>query len=192
MIQWDFEANTPVWINATTSVRHMTVNDRYNNLLRQTTGAMSAVIGGAKSLTVVPYSNVTGDETERAERMARNIQLILKDEAYLDKVIDPGSGAYYIESLTDQLIDKAWAFFMAIESEGGFYKAIESGYVQSQIAGHIASMVEQLNSGSQTLLGINKYQNTLEDWQNVKPQAIKEGKQFKSFQVFNLETYFEQ
>jgi len=188
--QWDIEQSAP-WLNAITGIRNITHNDRYNNLLRQTTEAMSAISGGVNTVTIQPYSQVTDNEHNLSERLARNIQLILKEEAYFDKVIDPGSGSYYIESLTDQLIEKAWQLFIDIENQGGYLSAISNGYIHSLINKNRQDMVAQLNAHTQTLLGVNKYPNNMETWQNVDHQDSKKSVAFEGFTIFQLESNFE-
>jgi methylmalonyl-CoA mutase len=172
-------------INGQTNYRHMAKNDRYNNLLRSTTQAMSAILGGCANLQVTPFdkSNVV------SERMARNIQLILKEEAYFDKVNDPSAGSYYIEDLTNQLVEKAWALFLNIEEQGGYISGLKSNYIQNEIQKNKVLLIEQLNSNDKMLLGVNKYQNTLEDWIKVDKSKTTIGK-FKALDPFILENYY--
>ena len=189
--QWAIDKTNLPWINGITGIRNISKNDRHNNLLRQTTEAMSAVLGGANSILVSPYSAVTNSEIELSERLSRNIQLVLKDEAYFDKVIDPGAGSYYIEHLTDQLIDKSWKLFMEIESKGGYYAAIKSNDIQNIITHNKTIMREELNNNAKTLLGVNKYPNGTEKWQNSIPEEVNNTGEFEAFQVFRLENHFE-
>jgi len=97
-----------MYIHSSTSEWKTTIYDPYNNILRGTTGSMSAILGGANSILVTPFDQATGIPGEFSERLARNTQMILKEEAYLDKVVDPGAGSYYIENLTDTIAEAAW------------------------------------------------------------------------------------
>ncbi len=172
-------------VNGQTNYRHMTKNDRHNNLLRSTTQAMSAVLGGCANLLITPFD--TSDEI--SERMARNIQLILKEEAYFDKVSNPANGSYYIEDLTNQLVSKAWSLFLEVENQGGYIKAMESNFMQNKIEENKTLLIEKLNSNEKMLLGINKYQSTLEDWIDVKKPSKSRG-HFKTLTPFILENYY--
>ncbi len=175
-----------VLINATTNQRHLAKNDRYNNLLRATTQAMSAVLGGAKNIQVTPFDN----SDEIAVRMARNIQLVLKEEAYFDKVSDPAAGAYYIEDLTDKLINSAWNLFLDIENNGGYISSIKDNFIQNKINENKQLLIEQLNTNKKTFLGVNKYPSTLEKWTEVKPEPLT-AKDFKPLVKFILEQHYQ-
>jgi methylmalonyl-CoA mutase len=121
-------------IHSVTKVWNDKVNDPYINMLRTQTEAMSAVIGGTDSLTVNPFDNASGETGKFAERIARNQQLILRDEAYFDKVADPSSGSYYIEKLTALVAENSWKLFLEIENCGGFLSALKSGFIQETLA----------------------------------------------------------
>ena len=103
------------------------------NMLKTQTEAMSAVLGGADSLTVEPCDIIFRQPDEFSERIARNQQLILKEEAYFDKVADPGAGSYYIEKLTYLIAESAWKLFLEIEKNGGFLESLKNGFVQWKI-----------------------------------------------------------
>jgi methylmalonyl-CoA mutase len=122
-------------INSVTKVWKDTVSDPYINMLRTQTEAMSAVLGGTDSLTVNPFDIASGETGEFAERIARNQQLILREEAYFDKVADPASGSYYIENLTALVAENAWRLFIEIEDNGGFLSALNSGFILKKMAG---------------------------------------------------------
>ncbi len=175
---------------AKTSCRFLAENDANNNLLRETTQAMSAVLGGCDVLTVQPLISGNHETNELNKRMAKNIQLILKEESYLDKVVDPGQGSYYIESLTDQILEKSWDLFKRLESEGGFCASIESGSIQDLIEQNRNFLSQQLNENQKTFLGVNKFHSSLEDWKdktvNYTPQQID----FKSLTPFKLESFY--
>ena len=122
-------------IHSVTKVRSDTVSDPFINILRTQTEAMSAILGGTDSLTVNPI-DITSDLTgEFPERIARNQQLILKEEAWFDKVADPSAGSYYIENLTALIADSSWKLFLEIENSGGFIGALNSGMIPEKCEG---------------------------------------------------------
>lgn len=172
-------------INGQTNYRHMAKNDKYNNLLRSTTQAMSAILGGCANLLVTPFDK----SNQVSERMARNIQLVIKEEAYFDKVNDPSAGSYYIEDLTNQLVDKSWNLFLDIENQGGYISGLKSNFIQNEIQKNKVLLIDQLNNNEKMFLGINKYQNTLEDWIKVDKPKTTIGK-FKALTPFILENQY--
>lgn len=181
----------PVPIFAKTNIRHLAKNDKNNNPLRETTQAMSAIIGGCDVLTVEYGNYGTPKEIDRFERIAKNIQLILKEEAYLDKVIDPSAGSYYIESLTAQLLEKSWTNFLALEDNGGLIKLIKSNEIGKMVKQAQQLLTEELNTKTTTFLGVNKYPNGTENWINSSHQKEeKENTAFTPIQPFYLETAF--
>jgi methylmalonyl-CoA mutase len=137
----------------------------YTNLLRATTEAMAAIIGGCNLLTVRPYDAVMGKSTEFSERVARNVSVLLKSESYLDKVADPSAGSYYVESLTHQLTEAAWTLFLAVESRGGFAKA--GGFIQAESDHSYQEKVAAVQAG-RVLVGVTKYRHD-EDGTQTKP-----------------------
>lgn len=179
------------FINATTSVRNVAQNDKYNNVLRHTTEAMSAVLGGANAIVIEPYSNITNNDHELSERISRNIQLVLKEEAFFDKVVDPGSGSYYIEYLTDQIINKSWVCFMGIEKDGGYFESIKSNKIQKELAIHQSFLIDKLNTNSKTLLGVNKYPNSQENWIESSSMEGSSKGEFENISSFILENHFD-
>jgi methylmalonyl-CoA mutase len=120
-------------IHCSSSAWNKTIYDPYVNLLRSTTEAMSAAIGGTDSMSIDPFDLFYKDPDEISSRIARNQQIILKEESYLDKVVDPAAGSYYIENLTASAANTAWEQFLTIEEKGGIIKAIETGYIQDEI-----------------------------------------------------------
>ena len=148
-----------MWIDASTSIWNYSAYDAHLNILRGTTSAMSAILGGADEMQVVPFDSVTGKVTDFGNRIARHVQNILRDESYLDKVADPSGGAYYIEELTIQLAEKAWELFQTVESKGGYLAALKEGFIQAEIAESAAAKTESFNNGETVLLGVNKYPN---------------------------------
>lgn len=120
-------------IHCVTSKWNKTVNEPYVNMLRTQTEAMSAILGGTNSLTVEPFDIVFRQPDEFSERIARNQQLILKEESYFDKVADPAAGSYYIENLTILIAESAWKLFLEIEDQGGFLLSLDSGFIQKKL-----------------------------------------------------------
>lgn len=120
-------------VNAVTSTYNMTMFDSYVNLLRTQTEAMSAALGGVHSMVVLPFDSVYETSNDFSERIARNQQLLLKEESHFDKVVDPAAGSYYIEELTASLATEIWKLFLKVEDEGGFLEAVKNGTVQDDI-----------------------------------------------------------
>jgi len=116
-----------------TSRWNKTIYDPYMNILRTQSEAMAAILGGTNSLTVEPFDRVCGEPNDFSERLARNQQLILKEEAYFDRVADPAAGSYYIENLTNLMADNAWRLFLETESNGGFLESLKEGYIQEKV-----------------------------------------------------------
>jgi methylmalonyl-CoA mutase len=180
----------PIQLIAKTSVRYQANNDSNSNLLRQTTQAMSAVIGGCDTLTVSPFLSEDKEQNALNQRMAKNIQLILKEESYLDKVIDPSNGSYYIAALCNQILGKSWKLFKSLEKDGGFLESLKKESIQSSIAESRKYLIEQMNSEKATFLGVNKFQSSLEKWTKTILDKKEDGKDFKNIQSFRLEQYF--
>jgi methylmalonyl-CoA mutase len=126
-------------------------------MLRTQTEAMSAILGGTDSLTIEPFDIVFRHPDEFSERIARNQQLILKEEAYFDKVADPAAGSYYIENLTSLIAESAWKLFLEIEDQGGFLSCLKSGLIQRKLAESASRRRSDISSGKEILLGTNKF-----------------------------------
>lgn len=186
---YDYKADdTEIRIYAKTASRYLALNDNHNNPLRQTTQAMSAVIGGCHSLTIT--NRTTGNEKidNRFDRLARNTQLILKEESYLDKVIDPAAGSYFLEHLSAELVTKSWDLFLATENEGGLMTGLASNLIQDQIESNRSALIRSLNNGDKTFLGVNKHPNGTDEW--IKPKAaVTKINDFKALEAFYLENY---
>jgi methylmalonyl-CoA mutase len=155
------ESLTPM-VESVTSRWSMTIYDAYNNLLRGATEAMSAAIGGCDTIEITPFGAACKPADDFSRRLARNTQIILKREAYLDRVVDPGAGSYYIETLTASLAHEAWKLFQQVESEGGFLKAIQSGFVQREVNAARRRKDEAIAARRRVLLGTNQYPNQSE------------------------------
>ena len=147
----------PALIHASTSGRTQTVHDAHVNLLRATTQALSAVLGGVQSLHVAPFDGADSLPDEFSRRLARNVQLLLLHECRGDRVIDPAGGSWYVEKLTADLAAAAWAHFQAIEAEGGLAASLAAGRVQERIAAAAAMRRERLAVRKDVLVGTNRY-----------------------------------
>ncbi|MCQ6273767.1 methylmalonyl-CoA mutase [Bacillus sp. V3B] len=150
-------------ISADTSWFTKTAYDPYVNLLRAANEAFAAVLGGVQYLHVSPYNELEGKTSAFSERIARNIQLLLKDEVRLGSVVDPAGGSWYIESLTDQLIEQAWSQFLKIDEMGGIVKGINNGWLQSEINEIKVKRQTDILTCKQIIVGTNKYINVKEE-----------------------------
>jgi len=146
-----------MWIHARTGARHLSALDPHTNLLRATTESLSAVLGGCDSLTVLPYDAPLGLPSPRARRLARNTQLILRDESRFDLVIDAAGGAHAVEALTDRLAEQAWTVFRRIEEQGGMRRFLESGEPQTQAAEAQARARRAVATRREVIVGANQY-----------------------------------
>ncbi|MBS3806578.1 MAG: methylmalonyl-CoA mutase small subunit [Bacteroidales bacterium] len=158
----DEESSTQMTIHAETSRWNQTVYDPYVNMLRGTTEAMSAALGGTDSLAVTPYDKPFEKPTDFAQRMSRNTQIILKEEAYFDKVVDPAGGAYYIENLTQSIAEHAWRLFQDTENNGGYIATFKNGSVQEKIREVANQRNLNLARRKEALVGVNLYPNARE------------------------------
>lgn len=146
-------------IIATPSKRNKTLYDYNVNLLRSTTECMSAILGGADTVCNLPYDALYHKSNEFGERIARNQLLILKHESYFDTVSNPADGTYYIESLTDELAEKALQLFKEIEKGGGFLQQLKDGTIQKKIKESAEKEQQLFDSGELKLLGTNYHPN---------------------------------
>ncbi len=145
------------FIYARTSTFYSTAVSPYTNLIRVTTEAMAAIIGGCDVLTVLPYkADPETSESDFSDRIARNVSVLLTEESYLDKVSDPAAGSYYIETLTHELTEAAWTYFLKIEAMGGLLTAHESGFVRSELEASYQAKVDALKNG-RVMVGVNRF-----------------------------------
>ena len=158
-------------INATTSKYNQTVFDPYVNLLRSQTESMSAALAGVNSITVTPFDAAYQCPDDFSERLARNQQLLLKEESHLDKVVDPAGGSYYIENLTEALAQQAWNLFLSIEDEGGMMALVKAGKVQEAINATNAARHENAAKRKEGLLGTNQFPNIKEMSEGRAPKC---------------------
>ena len=149
-------------IHAETSRWNQTVYDPYVNMLRGTTEAMSATIAGVHSLEVTPFDASFETPTEFSKRIARNVELLLKNESHFDQVVDPAGGSYYVENLTQSIAAEAWKLFLEIEEKGGYTEAYKAGLIVERIKASAAAKDKNIATRRQTLLGANQYPNFTE------------------------------
>ncbi len=137
--------------------------DPYNNVIRTAYEAMSAVLGGTQSLHTNALDEAIALPTEFAARIARNTQLILQEETGITNVIDPLAGSYYVESLTHELAEKAWALIEEVEDMGGMTKAVATGMPKLRIEETAATRQALIDRGTEVIVGVNKYRKDKED-----------------------------
>lgn len=148
--------------HAETSHFNLTLFDAHVNLLRTQTEAMSAALAGVDSMTVTPFDQAYESPNEFSERIARNQQLLLKDEAHLNRIVDPAAGSYYIENLTVSIAKQAWELFLQVEEEGGMTEAVKAGRIQEAVNGSNKARHEAVSKRKEILLGTNQYPNFTE------------------------------
>jgi methylmalonyl-CoA mutase len=171
LLQATYQTSFELHIHCQTSELNKSEKDAYTNLLRSTTEAMSAVIGGTNSLSVMAYDHSFNDASDFSSRMSINQQHILRDESYLNKVADMASGSYYIESLTEQLAEKAWDAFKDIEANGGLIACLNSGKIQNTITENFDALAAQYKENKLVLIGVNKYPNASETKQTTRKRT---------------------
>jgi methylmalonyl-CoA mutase len=137
--------------------------DPYNNVIRTAYEALSAVLGGTQSLHTNALDEAIALPTEFAARIARNTQLILQEETGITKVVDPLAGSYYVEALTAELAEKAWALMEEVEAMGGMTKAVASGMPKLRIEESAARRQAAIDRGDDVIVGVNKYRKAVED-----------------------------
>ncbi len=150
-------------IHAVTSTWNKSIYDPYVNMLRTTTEAMAAAIGGADSITVLPFDNTFKKSDDFSERIARNQQIILKHESYFNQVADPAAGSYYIENLTHAIADEAWKLFVEVEEMGGFITCVENRFIHHHIQQTCQQRDMDIAMRRQVFVGVNQYPNLSEE-----------------------------
>ena len=161
--QPDRKESLRLFLHARTARWNKTLYDPYVNMLRTTTEGMSAVLGNADSVTLDPFDESFRNPTEFSYRIARNQQLVLKEESYFDKVADPAAGSYYIENLTHSIAHHAWDLFREIEARGGILECIRSGFIQEEVARSRQRKENDIAQKKIIMLGTNQYPNPLEN-----------------------------
>jgi methylmalonyl-CoA mutase len=144
-------------IHCETTGWNKTIYDPYVNMLRTQTEAMSSVIGGADSLTVSPFNIAYSGSEEFAERIARNQQLILREESFFGNTADPSAGSYYIGNLTNLVAEQAWKLFLEVEQKGGFLSALKEGFIQERLEENAGRYKDDILNGRKLVLGVNHF-----------------------------------
>ncbi len=159
-----FEAEdaNKIFIQSVPTSFNKTKFDSYVNMLRYTTEALSAAIGGANSINIFPFNSIEKQAGDFSERIARNTQIILKEESYINKINDPAAGSCYIESLTNSIAERSWELFQNIESHGGFLKSYKKGIIQEQIEKSREARRQNISGRKEILVGTNHYPNLIE------------------------------
>ena len=154
------EQNIPVIsIHCVTSSFYDAAITPHTNMLRVTTEAMSAIIGGCSALSVRAYDETFQESDEFSRRISRNISSILKEESYFDKVIDPSAGSYFIENLTFQIAEEAFTLLQAVENQGGIIEAFEKNYIQNEIKRNFEAKQDSLLKNESIMIGVNKFRH---------------------------------
>jgi methylmalonyl-CoA mutase len=185
-------------VNAVTTSYNMTMFDSYVNMLRSQTETMSAALAGVHSIVVTPFDVAYEQPTEFSERIARNQQLLLKEESHFDKVVDPAAGSYFLEELTAQLAQAAWQLFLKIEDEGGFLAAIKAGSVQDDINATNVKRHGDAAKRKEFVLGTNQFPNFTEKSDGKEPIShacgcsTHDATPFKRIEATRLAADFEQ
>ena len=141
----------------------LTAQDPYNNVVRTTIEAMAAVFGGTQSLHTNALDEAIALPTEFSARIARNTQLVIQEETHITSIVDPWAGSYAMESLTQQMADTAWTIIEEIEAMGGMTRAVQSGWAKLKIEASAAVKQARIDSGVDTIVGVNKYKLAEED-----------------------------
>jgi len=137
--------------------------DPYNNVIRTTIEAMAAMLGGTQSLHTNALDEAIALPTDFSARIARNTQIVIQEETGMTKVVDPLGGSYYIEALTQELVDKAWEIIERVEAEGGMAKAVAAGWPKAMIEEAAAARQARVDKGEDVIVGVNKYRLASED-----------------------------
>ena len=151
-----------IFIHCTNTKYNKTVFDAYVNMLRTTTETMSAVVGGADSVAVMPFDVAFKQSDDFSKRIAVNQQILLKEESYLDKIVDPSAGSYYIETLTNNIAQKAWEWFKEVEKRGGMEKAIRENFPQTSVSDIETQRAKDVAKRKTVIVGTNQYPNITE------------------------------
>ncbi|MCL2246160.1 MAG: acyl-CoA mutase large subunit family protein [Lentimicrobiaceae bacterium] len=182
-------------LNTVASSWNKTLYDPYVNMLRSTTEAMSAALGGADSIALKPFDVAYKQEDEFSSRISRNTQIILKEESYFDKVVDPAAGSYYIENLTHSIIEHAWKLFQDVEIGGGFIVSMEAGKVKADIEQSAQKRDMDIATRKYILLGTNQYPNINESMldkiveaKTCNAEGLKSYRGAAAFETLRLQT----
>lgn len=152
-----------------TSHRVLTERDPWVNILRGTATTFAAAVSGADSISVAPFDAALGLPDDFSRRIARNTQVILQEESHLARVVDPAGGSWFLEKLTDELADKAWALFQQIEAQGGMIEALQKGWVPEQIEEAFQARLKDLARRKEPVTGVSEFPNVQEESIHKEP-----------------------
>ncbi len=183
---YGFSEKLDIQINAKTNSFFQTVCDPYVNMLRTTTEAFSAILGGVEGITTDPFDNILSNSTNFSRRIARNTQIILKEESHLDQVIDAAGGSYYVETITNQLSKKAWELFQTIESNGGMLNSIKEGFIQDLVTDVTEKRLSDINKRKSVIVGSNMFANLKEE--RIKSKKVNK-KTFQKKRIKYLQNF---
>jgi methylmalonyl-CoA mutase len=180
---------------ARTSRRNHSLLDPYTNMLRLTTEAVSAILGGYETLQIGAFDSGLSVKREIAERITGNIHLILKEEASLDRVVDPACGSHYLEAMTKALAESAWTLFKEIEAAGGMAEATSSGLIEAMVNASAEKRQKNLDNRKKTLIGVNRYSWPLSPEQEEHIEELKlaleqlpEGNETAGYELLRIKT----
>lgn len=184
-----------VQINTVGSTWNKTLYDPYVNMLRNTTEGMSAAIGGADAISLQPFDVAFKESDDFSRRISRNVQVILKEESYFNKVVDPAAGSYYIENLTDGIAEQTWKLFQHVEAEGGIIKLIANGEIKREIEASCQKRDMNIATRRHIFLGTNQFPNVnekmldkVERMQNNDSEGLRTYRGALAFEELRLET----
>ncbi len=190
------EESLRLFIHTTSALWNKSVFDPYVNMLRTTTEGMSAAIGNADSVTILPFDTSFKESDEISRRIAHNQQFVLKEESYLDKIIDPAGGSYYIENLTHAIAHHAWDLFKEVEIRGGMIECIKSGYIQDEVERSRKQKEMDVARRKIVILGTNQFPNIhetmLEMIQHTGKVAASAPASYKKLTPFRAAQAFEE
>ena len=176
------------WVHCVCSSRTLTLRDPWVNMLRVTTQMFAGILGGADLVTPNAFDRAFGEESALGRRVANNTGLVLREESYLGKVLDPAGGSYYFETLTDSLAREAWRRFQKIQKEGGVVSAIESGRLAAQLEKSWSDRLAQIARRKIAILGVSEFANLDEKLPHSIPNsklstAHREAETFEALRV---------
>ncbi len=157
------ENSQKIWIHGKTASFNKSVYDSNVNVLRTSTEGFAGVIGGVDSLEIDTFDKLSAPVSEFSARLARNQQIILKEEAHFNKVVDPAGGCYYIESLCSELAAKAWELMQELEAAGGMVRCLRAGKIHEMIGAVASERIAAVNKRKNVFVGVNMFANPLED-----------------------------
>lgn len=163
------DAATSLHLSARASYRVMAKRDPWTNMLRSTLCCAGAALGGADAVTVLPFTAALGEADDFTRRAARNIQIVLQEESWLGRVVDPMGGSWFIETLTDEMAKTAWGLLQEIEGKGGIIAALDQGFVQDKIADAANERAKAISTGRRDLTGVSAFPLLGDDGVKVKP-----------------------